>query len=138
MQWDPQGEPSDSSMFYSGCNISDLASVSNAKGDTATARLGDCGDGPFAGMGYDYIVVAITRSRGTRKSREVVFRFQPSSTIERAVPKMKWLSDDILSVTVGDNAIEQVSKQRFDLEGLHVRYSLGAAKKPPMTIWERF
>jgi hypothetical protein len=51
---------------------------------------------------------------------------------------MKWLSDDILSVTVGNNAIEQVSKQRFDLEGLHVRYSLGEAKKPPMTIWDRF
>lgn len=89
-------------------------------------------------MSYGYIVVAITRSRGTQKSREVVFRYEPSTSERRAWPKMKWLSDDILSVTVGNNAIEQVSKQRFDLKGLHVRYSLGAAKKPPMTIWDRF
>lgn len=139
VRWDPQGEPSDSSMFASECSISDLApSVSNAKGDTAAARLANCGWGPFAGMGYEYIVVAITRSGGTRKSRDVVFRYEPSSPLERAVPEMKWLSDDILNITVGNNAIEQVSKQRFDLEGLHVRYSLGAAKKPPMTIWDRF
>ncbi len=138
VRWDPQGEPSDSSMFSSECSISDLASISNAKGDTAAARYGDCGWGPFAGMGYGYIVVAITRSRGIQKSREVVLRYEPSTSERRAWPKMKWLSDDILSVTVGNNAIEQVSKQRFDLEGLHVRYSLGAAKKPPMTIWDRF
>lgn len=138
VRWGPQGEPSDSSMFPSECNISDLASVSNAKGDTATARSGNCGWGPFAGMGYGYIVVAITRSRGTQKSRDVVLRYEPTSPERWAWPKMKWLSDDILSVTVGNNAIEQVSKQRFDLEGLHVRYSLGEAKKPPMTIWDRF
>ncbi len=138
VRWDPQGEPSDSSMFPAECNISDLASVSNAKGDTATARYGGCGWGQFAGMGYGYIVVAITRSRGTQKSREVVFRYEPSTSERRAWPTMKWLSDDTLSVTVGNNAIEQVSKRRFDLDGLHVRYSLGAAKKPPMTIWDRF
>ena len=139
VRWDPQGEPSDSSMFDgSDCSISDLASVSNAKRDSATARLAVCGWGPWAGMSYGYIVVAITRSRGTQTSREVVFRYEPSTSERRAWPKMKWLSDDILSVTVGNNAIDQVSKQRFDLEGLHVRYSLGAAKKPPMTIWERF
>ncbi len=137
VRWDPQGEPSDSSMFPYACSISDLASASNAKGDTAAARLGDCGWGPWAGMSYGYIVVAITRSRGTQKSREVVLRYEPTTSERWAWPKMKWQSDDILSVTVGNNAIEQVSKQRFDLEGLHVRYSLGAAKKPPMTIWDR-
>ena len=79
-------------------------------------------------MGYEYIVVAINRPQGTRKSREVVFRYEPSN-LERAAPEMKWLSDYILSVTVGNNAIEQVSKQRFDLEGLHVRYSLGCSEK---------
>jgi len=139
VQWDPQGVPSDSSMFDgSDCSISDLASVSNAKGDSAAARLAVCGWGPWAGMSYGYIVVAITRSQGTRKSREVVLRYEPTTSERRAWPKMKWLSDDILSVTVGNNAIEQVSKQSSDLEGLHVRYSLGAAKKPPMTLWERF
>lgn len=40
VRWDPQGEPSDSSMFSSACSISDLASVSNAKGDSAAARFG--------------------------------------------------------------------------------------------------
>jgi hypothetical protein len=139
VQWDPQGEASDSSMFDgSDCSISDLASVSNSKGNSAAARHAVCGWGPWAGMSYGYIVVAITRSRGTEKNREVVLRYEPTTSERRAWPKMKWLSDDILSVIVGNNAIEQVSKQRFDLEGLHVRYSLGAAKKPPMTLWERF
>ena len=137
VRWDPQGEPSDSSMFSSPCDISDLTSVSNAKGDSATARLAVCNWGPWAGMSYEYIVVAITRSRGTQKSRDVVFRYEPT-TSEQAWPTMKWLRDDVLSVTVGNNGIEQVSKQRFDVDGVQVRYSLAAAKKPPMTIWERF
>jgi len=139
VRWDPQGEPSDSSMFDSSdCSISNLASVSNAKGDSAGARFAVCGWGPWAGTSYGYIVVAITRSQGTHNTREVVFRYEPTTSERRAWPKMKWLREDVLSVTVGDDAIEQVSKQRFDVDGLQVRYSLGAAKKPPMTVWERF
>lgn len=139
VRWDPQGEPSDGSMFGStDCGVSDLAPVSNAKGDVAGARLAYCGWGPWAGMTYEYIVVAITRSRGTHKTREVFFRYEPATSEEKAVPTLRWLRDDVLSVTVGENGIEQISKQRFDVDGVKIRYSLGAAKKPPMTIWDRF
>jgi len=138
ISWDPIGEVSDNGWrnFWGPCEKREILSIPNGKGEIATLRLSEC---PIVYVDVDRsYFVFLHKRQELNKKWNLVFRYKVNINEKNSQPKIMWITNSSLKITVGSDNILQVTKQLRHIEGIDIVYDLGRAEFPPaLEFWQR-
>jgi len=136
--WDPIGQGTDDGWGYA-WKTEEIARLSNGKHKVVSLRRAWCSDGPLTGMVYTSFFVFVHETGTAETPESLVLRYEPTEVgWGRSVwPRLTWQTPSLLRIAVSSGAIEQLTKQRFAVDGVRIEYDLGQAQEPAMTFWQR-
>lgn len=105
----------------SGCQLKDLAPLSNHHGTVAVLRKANC-PGHFA-QGRLYNVIFIHRAGEANDRENLAFQYTPWNDKLWPLPSLVWTSPSQLTITVPD-AIDAIVIQKAEIGGTQVVYKL--------------
>lgn len=132
LTWDPTGSARDlSAACY---EIRNVGARSNRKRMIAAIRFAACSNGPLAGEVDFYYFVFVRRNSSRNGPQNLIFRYFATSSPNSA-PGIEWFGDSTLKITVGEGAIQQVTKQRHRVGHIKILYALGNQREPAALHW---
>lgn len=127
--WDPIGENND--VGEAPCSTFDAEPISNGTGIVAVVRKTRCSGGWEEQANF---FVFVRQSNAQNSRANLAFRYTPTNGSDEG-PRLHWLSDHLLRITIGDGQITQITKQVPSIDDVRVIYSYRWTEHPPAIHW---
>jgi len=136
--WNPIGEARDDGWTLDEIPpaVDEFPTVSNGAGVIAQARRTRA---PFLFIDTPIpYYVFVHKSNEANGSRNLVFRYDSTDAGWDSPPRITWINDSLLKISVGNGDILQVTRQETQMSGIRIVYALGPSLQPPaLRFWQR-
>lgn len=136
--WDPIGSPYDTGWGLAPFpnRASETSTKSNGRGIFATCLRMTSGMLDADAPASYYIFI---HSAGTNEDHgNLVFRYYATEEGFYDSPSFVWLTPSTIKIMVPNGDVQQITKQRSSLGGVHILYSVGqSVEQPALRFWER-